>query len=160
MLRHHKASHRLRDEANAFRAKQLLPELETAKTSGQINRIQDLEFNQHFRHPFILNQPSYLAQNPQKSCENPAYSWRTDTISKHFYHTPLPSPRSAATALNISRSAFPVSSLKVCGEFQVSEQSESRQIQLKTLPCVFLLRGCYSTVTWWTCISCGETVKR
>ncbi len=79
------------------------------------------------------SKPSEKLQKDFWNVKKPDYSWRTDTISKHFYHTPLPSPRSVATALNISRLAFPVSSLKVCWEFQVSEREQADTVEDSTL---------------------------
>lgn len=131
----------------------------------EINRIQDLGFIRHFLYPFILNQPSYSAQNPQKSSRKISEMWKSQTtveeqtpsasisIIHHFHHPDL--LLQLWTSVDwLSRSL----AWRSAESFRC--QSESRQIQLKTLPCVFLLRGCYSTVTWWTCISCGETVKR
>ncbi len=131
----------------------------------EINYIQDLGFIRHFMYPFILNQPSNSAQNPQKSSRKISEMWKSQTtveeqtpsasisIIHHFHHPDL--LLQLWTSVDwLSRSL----AWRSAESFRC--QSESRQIQLKTLPCVFLLRGCYSTVTWWTCISCGETVKR
>lgn len=65
----------------------------------EINCIQDLGFIRHFLYQFILNQPSYSAQNPQKSSRKISEMWKCQTTVEertpsasisiiHHFHNP------------------------------------------------------------------------